>query len=83
MIARIPRSSGQAQGIYALRGIQEDAPGIAQEELARTESSEVTGLVNAFGMFWDRNKSELGLGTEDPRAAAGRIETREFRRAAG
>jgi hypothetical protein len=56
MIARIPRSSGQAQGIYALRGIQEDAPGIAQEELARTESSEVTGLVNAFGMFWDRTK---------------------------
>jgi hypothetical protein len=43
-------------GVYALRGIQKDAPVIAQNELAPTESSEVTGLVNAFGMFWDRAK---------------------------
>ena len=44
------------RGVYALRGVQKDAPVIAQKELAPTESSEVTGLVNAFGMFWDRAK---------------------------
>jgi hypothetical protein len=44
------------RGVYALRGIQKDAPVIAQKELAPTEASEVTGLVNAFGMFWDRAK---------------------------
>jgi len=45
-----------SRGVYALRGIQKEALAIAQEELAETESSEVTGLVNAFGMFWDRAK---------------------------
>jgi hypothetical protein len=45
-----------SRGVYALRSIQKEAPAIAQEELAATESSEVTGLVNAFGMFWDRTK---------------------------
>jgi hypothetical protein len=44
------------RGIYAIRGIENEAPAIAQEELAQTEASEVTGLVNAFGMFWDRAK---------------------------
>jgi len=44
------------RGVYALRSIQKDAPVIAQEELAPAESSDVTGLVNAFGMFWDRAK---------------------------
>jgi len=45
-----------SRGVYALRGIQEDAPSIAQKELAATETSEETGLVNAFGMFRDRAK---------------------------
>jgi hypothetical protein len=44
------------RGTYALRSVQREAPAIAQEELAPAESSEVTGLVNAFGMFWDRAK---------------------------
>jgi len=43
-------------GVYALWGIQIEASAIAREELAPTETSEVTGLVNAFGMFWDRKK---------------------------
>jgi len=45
-----------SRGVYALRSVQKEAPVIAQKELAATESSEVTGLVNAFGMFWDRAK---------------------------
>jgi hypothetical protein len=45
-----------SRGVYALRSNQKEAPVIAQKELAETESSEVTGLVNAFGMFWDRAK---------------------------
>lgn len=45
-----------SRGVYALRSIQTEAPVIAQKELAATESSDVTGLVNAFGMFWDRAK---------------------------
>ena len=42
--------------VYALRVIQIEGSAVAQEELAPTETSEVTGLVNAFGMFWDRAK---------------------------
>jgi hypothetical protein len=51
-----------SRGVYSFRGSQIEAPAIAQteqaeaEELAEAESSEVTGLVNAFGMFWDRAK---------------------------
>jgi HB1/ASXL restriction endonuclease-like protein with HTH domain len=51
-----------SRGVYGLRGAQTEAPAVAQkeqaeaEELAEAESSEVTGLVNAFGMFWDRAK---------------------------
>jgi hypothetical protein len=50
-----------SRGVYGLR-TQAEAPVIVQkeqaeaEELAEAESSEVTGLVNAFGMFWDRAK---------------------------
>jgi hypothetical protein len=43
-----------SRGIYGLRSVQREAPAIAQRELA--ESSPVTGLVNALGMFWDRAK---------------------------
>jgi hypothetical protein len=45
-----------SRGVYALRSVQQEAPVIAQKELAETDSSEVTGLVNSFGMFWDRVK---------------------------
>jgi HB1/ASXL restriction endonuclease-like protein with HTH domain len=51
-----------SRGVYSLRGTQTEAPAIVQkgqaeaEELAEAESSEDTGLVNAFGMFWDRSK---------------------------
>jgi hypothetical protein len=71
------------RGVYALRGVQNDAPVIAQNELAPTESSEVTGLVNAFGMFWDRAKVSWDTKPRILRAATVRIEAREFLRAAG
>jgi hypothetical protein len=41
---------------YTLRSLQQQSPVLAQEELIDTESSETTGVVNAFGMFWDRSK---------------------------
>jgi hypothetical protein len=51
-----------SRGVYGLREPQEETPATAKaeqvetEELVESESSEVTGLVNAFGMFWDRTK---------------------------
>jgi len=45
-----------ARGYYTLRSLQQRAPALAEEELRETESSETTGVVNAFGMFWDRSK---------------------------
>jgi hypothetical protein len=45
-----------ARGIYALRSGESTSPQIAQAELAETESSDITGVINAFGMFWDRLK---------------------------
>jgi hypothetical protein len=47
-------------GVWALRNAQTDAPALAQKELEEAEepgeADEVTGLVNAFGMFWDRGR---------------------------
>ncbi len=43
-------------GHYALRDFQQQVPIIAQEELSGADSSEATGVVNAFGMFWERSK---------------------------
>lgn len=49
-----------SRGVYGLRSGQAEASAIAQKELAEAEepgqADEVTGLVNAFGMFWDRAK---------------------------
>jgi len=73
MIAQSFKNEGEhspfirvSRGIYALRGVQTQAPAIAQEELAQTESSEVTGLVNAFGMFLGPSQGELGRRTTHP-----------------
>ncbi len=52
----VPRLSRVDRGVYTLRSIQKEEPTVAQGELAETELSEVTGVVNAFGMFWDRAK---------------------------
>ncbi len=43
-------------GHYALRTAQQQVTILAQKELAETTSSETTGVVNAFGMFWERSK---------------------------
>jgi hypothetical protein len=49
-----------SRGVYALRGGQTEASAIAQTELEEAEepaeADEVTGLVNSFGMFWNRDK---------------------------
>lgn len=56
-----------SRGVYALRG-HASSPMIAEkeaEELAEPDSAdEITGLVNAFGMFWERDKV---LWETDPR----------------
>lgn len=48
------------RGVYRLREMDKQQPQVAQEiaqrELSETESSDVTGVINAFGMFWDRSK---------------------------
>src|SRR5690348_1605384 len=41
------------RGMYTLRA-QEST--VEQAEAPETETSQVTGVVNAFGMFWDRSK---------------------------
>ncbi|MGD1026132.1 HTH domain-containing protein [Candidatus Binatus soli] len=46
--------SRTSRGYYSLRDAEQQAP--ALEEGSETETSEVTGLVNAFGMFWERSK---------------------------
>jgi hypothetical protein len=45
-----------SRGFYALSGSQQQDPAIVQEELEETASSDITGVVNAFGMFWERSK---------------------------
>jgi hypothetical protein len=48
-----------SRGVYGLRSALTEEPAVAQKELAEeelAEADEVTGLVNAFGMFWDRAK---------------------------
>ena len=45
-----------ARGIYTLRNIQHQDESLAEKELTEIEASEITGVVNAFGMFWDRSK---------------------------
>ena len=45
-----------SRGYYALNDIQQQEPAIAQKELEETASSEITGVINAFGMFWERSK---------------------------
>jgi len=45
-----------SRGYYALKSFQQKIPAIAQVELTGSESSETTGVVNAFGMFWERSK---------------------------
>lgn len=56
-----------SRGVYSLRG-NASAPVIAEkeaQELADPDSAdEITGLVNAFGMFWERDKV---LWETDPR----------------
>ncbi len=42
-----------SRGYYTLRGGEAEATTPEQEEAA---ASEITGLVNAFGMFWERSK---------------------------
>ena len=43
-----------SRGVYALRAFQQ-APPVAESEIEQAES-EFTGLINAFGMFWDRSR---------------------------
>jgi hypothetical protein len=43
-----------SRGVYDLRGAQPTTP-VVESELSQIES-EVTGLINAFGMFWDRSR---------------------------
>jgi hypothetical protein len=45
-----------ARGYYSLRNVQQQVLINTQEELVETESSDATGVVNAFGMFWERSK---------------------------
>ena len=46
-----------SRGVYRLRGTQTEAQINAQKEESEAEElAELTGLVNAFGMFWDRAK---------------------------
>jgi hypothetical protein len=48
-----------ARGYYALRSLPAPSPAaLVQSEVSESESesSEITGVVNAFGMFWDRSK---------------------------
>lgn len=42
-----------SRGYYMLRGVTLEVPTPEQEQ---AEAAEVTGLVNAFGMFWERSK---------------------------
>jgi len=44
------------RGHYALRGLQQREEILAEKESIEIETSETTGVVNAFGMFWDRSK---------------------------
>lgn len=53
-----------SRGYYALNASQQQEPAIAQEELEETASSEITGVVNAFGMFWERSK--IFWGSQQP-----------------
>jgi HB1/ASXL restriction endonuclease-like protein with HTH domain len=43
-----------SRGYYSLRGAEQQAPVLGQE--SETETSEATGLVNAYGMFWEKSK---------------------------
>jgi HB1/ASXL restriction endonuclease-like protein with HTH domain len=72
-----------ARGYYTLRSLQQQSLVLAQEELIDTESSETTGVVNAFGMFWDRSKVPVGGPAENPRATAGGIDRSQFLRGEG
>lgn len=48
-----------ARGFYALRNAQSPSTAsLVQGEVSESESesSQITGVVNAFGMFWDRSK---------------------------
>lgn len=49
-----------SRGYYALRTAQHEMPALAEKELEETESSESTGVINAFGMFWERSKVYWG-----------------------
>lgn len=44
-----------ARGYYGLRSVQQ-AEDRVEEDLPETASSPVTGIINAFGMFWERSK---------------------------
>jgi hypothetical protein len=44
------------RGHYGLRTFQHRDQALAEEELSEIETSEIRGVVNAFGMFWDRSK---------------------------
>jgi hypothetical protein len=45
-----------SRGVFALSGVATETSVIAPEDPSAVESSEATGLVNAFGMFWNRVK---------------------------
>jgi hypothetical protein len=46
-----------ARGLYWLRSKQAQEPNVPENELEETgPSTQTTGVVNAFGMFWERSK---------------------------
>lgn len=45
-----------ARGYYALRNSQLQSPQASEDELKEGTVTEATGVINAFGMFWERSK---------------------------
>lgn len=45
-----------ARGFYTIRELQQESSSNQPEEPAESNASETTGVVNAFGMFWERGK---------------------------
>jgi hypothetical protein len=45
-----------SKGIYRLRGVQEQPAATIAEEIREEEQSPESGVINAFGMFWERSK---------------------------
>jgi len=62
-----------SRGYYS----EQQAPVLEQESEA--ETSEASGLVNAFGMFWDKVQGPMGITAQDTRATTNWLWQRQFR----